>query len=220
LTIALASCGKAPYHQPEERFVFVASNINLPYWQEAQAGLTDAGAALGVKTDFTGPASYAPNEELIAFQKAVTEEPSGIMLSATKPDLFTTAIDGAIAQGIPVICVDADVPGSRRILFVGTDNVRAGTESGKLMAEILHGEGRIVVIAIPGQLNLDERERGVNEALKKYPGMKVVQTIDDRGSPRIANDQISALLQAKAKSMASSAWRHPAVRGHLRRCTA
>jgi hypothetical protein len=39
----------------------------------------------------------------------------------------------------------------------------------------------------------------VNEALKKYPDVKVVQTIDDRGDPRIANEQISALLQAKAK---------------------
>ena len=197
--IGLSSCDKPSYHQPEERFVFVAANINLPYWQEARAGLTDAAAALGVKTDFTGPVAYTPNEELNAFQKAVAEKPSGIMLSATKPELFTTAINGAIAQGIPVICIDADVPGSRRILFVGTDNFRAGMESGRRMGEILHGQGRIVVIAIPGQLNLDERERGVNEALKKYPGVTIVQTIDDRGDPRIANDQISALLQAKAK---------------------
>ena len=197
--VGLTSCEKSSYHQPEERFVFVAANINLPYWQEARAGLTDAAASLGVKRDFAGPVAYAPNEELNVFQAAVAQKPSGIMLSAAKPDLFATAIDGAIAQGIPVICVDADVPGSRRILFVGTDNVRAGMESGKLMGEILHGRGRIVVIAIPGQLNLDERERGVNEALKKYPDVKVVQTIDDRGDPRIANEQISALLQAKAK---------------------
>ncbi len=37
----LTSCGKVDYHQPEERFVLVAANINLPYWQEAKAGLTD-----------------------------------------------------------------------------------------------------------------------------------------------------------------------------------
>jgi ABC-type sugar transport system substrate-binding protein len=63
--------------------------------------LTDAAAALGVKTDFTGPVAYTPNEELNAFQKAVAQKPSRIMLSATKPELFTTAINGAIAQGIP-----------------------------------------------------------------------------------------------------------------------
>lgn len=194
----LASCGKAN-HQPEERFVLVAANTNLPYWQEAKAGLTDAAATLGVKADFTGPVTYAPNEELDAFQKAAAQKPSGILLSAAKPDLFTAAINAAIAQGIPVICVDSDVPGSRRILFVGTDNLRAGMESGRRMAELLRGRGRIVVIALPGQLNIDQREQGVNEALRKYPDVKVVQTIDDHGDPQIANDQISALLQAKAK---------------------
>src|SRR5207247_2735720 len=67
------------------------------------------------------------------------------ILSATKPDLFKPAIDAAIAEGIPVICVDADVPDSRRVLFVGTDNLRAGMESGRRMAEILHGKGQVVV---------------------------------------------------------------------------
>lgn len=199
LGIVLASCGPAPYHQQEERYFFIAANINLPYWQEAQAGFTDAAAALGVKTEFDGPASFAPQEELDAFQKAVAQKPSGIMLSATKPDLFRPAIDAAVAKGIPVICIDADVPDSRRVLFVGTDNSRAGAEGAKRMAELLHGKGSVVIITIPGQSNLDERVRGVNEGLKKYIGIKIVQTIDDRGDPRTANDQISALLQAKAK---------------------
>ena len=44
----LTSCQK-PYHEQEERYVFIASNINLPYWQEAQAGLQDASRQMGVK---------------------------------------------------------------------------------------------------------------------------------------------------------------------------
>jgi len=46
--IAIASCEK-PYHQPEERYVLVTANVNLPYWQEAQAGLTDIGKTAGVR---------------------------------------------------------------------------------------------------------------------------------------------------------------------------
>jgi len=41
----IASCAK-PYHEENERYVFVATNINLPYWQEAQAGFLDAARAL------------------------------------------------------------------------------------------------------------------------------------------------------------------------------
>src|SRR2546425_1841825 len=196
--IGLASC-QTPYHDQEERYVFVASNVTLLYWQEAQAGLTDAAKQLGVKSELTGPEKFDPQEQLRAFQKVVESKPAGIMISVTRPELFLDAINAAIAQGIPVITVDSDAPNSKRIMFVGTDNFRAGGESAKRMADILKGQGQGVVITIPGQLNVDERLRGVNETLKKYQGIKIVQAIDDKGDPRVANDNIAALLKAKAK---------------------
>lgn len=196
--VGLAGCQK-PYHDEKERFVLVSANVNLPYWQEAQAGLRDASQQMGVKADVVGPGMFEPQEELRAFQQAVSENPAGIIVSVTRPELFQSAIDGAVAKGIPVITLDADAPESKRLLFVGTDNFRAGEESARRMAEILKGQGQIVLITIPGQLNLDERVRGVNEVLKKYPGMKIIQTMDDNGDARIANDSISGLLKAKAK---------------------
>jgi len=196
--MGFSSC-QAPYHEDKERYVFVASNIHLPYWEEAQAGLLDAAKQMGVKAELVGPEKFDPQEQLKAFQGVVNSKPAGIMISVTRPDLLQDAIDNAVAEGIPVITVDSDAPTSKRLMFVGTDNFRAGMESGKRMGELLKGQGQLVVVTIPGQLNLDERARGMNEALKKYPGIKLAQTIDDKGDPRVANDNISALLKAKAK---------------------
>src|SRR5712664_4018212 len=53
----IVACAK-PYHEENEKYVFVATNINLTYWQEAQAGFLDAARALGVKADMTGPVTY------------------------------------------------------------------------------------------------------------------------------------------------------------------
>ena len=198
LGLALAAC-QEPYHQKEEQYYLISANINLPYWQEAEAGLRDAAQVMGVKAEMDGPATLSPKDELDSFQKAVALHPSGILISVTNQELFKPAIDTAVSQGIPVICIDADAPDSRRILFVGTDNFRAGEESGKRMADILKGQGQIVVVTVPGQPNLEERVRGVTEALKKYPGIKIAQTIDDRGDSRAANDGISALLAKKEK---------------------
>ena len=130
--------------------------------------------------------------------KAAALHPAGILVSVTNQELLKPAID-AVLQGIPVICIDADAPDSHRVLFVGTDNFRAGQESGKRMADILKGQGQVVIITVPGQFNMDERVRGVNDALKKYPGIKIAQTIDDKGDARNANDGISALLAKKEK---------------------
>jgi ribose transport system substrate-binding protein len=198
LAVMICACQK-PYHQPDERYVLVAANINLPYWQEALAGLTDIGKNTGVKVDMVGPTTFSPQEELAAFQQAVGQHPAGILVSVTDPKLFKDPIDNAILQGIPVITIDADAPDSNRVLFIGTDNFRAGQESGKRMGTLIGGQGRVVVITLEQQMNGEERVRGVNEALKKYPGVQVIQTIDDKGDERVAADAIAALLTKKEK---------------------
>jgi ribose transport system substrate-binding protein len=83
----LGSCG-TPYHQPEEHYILVAANVNLPYWQEAEAGLRDVGKLMGVKVEMTGPASLSPNEELTAFKDAIAQHPSGVLVSVSNPQHF------------------------------------------------------------------------------------------------------------------------------------
>src|SRR5438874_3513902 len=93
----IGSCAK-PYHEENERYVFVATNINLPYWQEAQAGFLDAAKALGVKGELIGPATYDPNSEVGMFRQVVEQRPAGICLSAARPEIFQAEIDKAVAQ--------------------------------------------------------------------------------------------------------------------------
>ena len=195
----IVACAK-PYHEENERYFFVATNINLPYWQEAQAGFLDAARALGVKAEMNGPATYDPSGEVGIFRQIVEQHPAGICLSAARPEIFQADIDKAIAQGIPVICVDADVPNSKRVLYIGTDNFKAGRESLKRMAALISGRGNIVVVTIPGQGNLDDRLAGVVDALKNFPSLKLSKILDDKGDLRNAYDQISELLQKKEKT--------------------
>jgi ribose transport system substrate-binding protein len=193
----LGSCQK-PYHQEDERYLFVAANVKLPYWQRAQAGFTDSAKVLKVKAEFTGPDRYDPDAELKAFQDAAASRPSGILVSPARPEIFRDAINAAVQAGIPVICVDSDSPASQRLLFIGTNNFRAGLESGEQMAELMHGHGTVVLITIPGQFNLDERARGVEETLKKYPSMHLGNIVNDSGVSQLAADNLSTLLQNKA----------------------
>ena len=198
LAAVLVGCQES-VHEKDERYVLIAANINLPYWQEADAGLRDVAKemGIGIKAEIDGPASYSPKDEVDAFQKAVASHPAGILVSVANPELFQAPIAAAISSGIPVICLDSDAPDSKRISFIGTDNFRAGQESAKRMADLLKGHGDIVLVTIPGQLNLEERVRGVNEALKKYPGIKIVQTLNDSGDSNKAFDAVNALLSAK-----------------------
>ena len=194
----LASCAK-PYHQETERYVFVSTNINLPDWKQEEAGFLDAAQSLGVKAELVGPETYDPLGEITVFRKVIDQNPTGICLSAAKPEMFTAEIEKAVAAGIPVICVDADVPNSKRILYVGTDNFSAGRESIQRMATLLPGGSKIVVLTIPGQRNMDDRLAGAVDALKNFPALKITKILDDKGNVGTANDLLSDLIQKKEK---------------------
>ena len=75
----IGSCAR-PYHAKTEKYYFVATNINLPYWQEAEAGFLDAAKALGVRAELVGPATYDPGAEASMFRDIVDKQPppSGI----------------------------------------------------------------------------------------------------------------------------------------------
>jgi len=194
----IGSCAKR-YHQENERYVLVATNIKLAYWQEAQAGFLDGAKALGVKAELIGPDTYDPYTQVTMFRQVLDQNPAGICVSAGRPEIFAKEIDKAIALGIPVICLDADVPGSKRVLYIGTDNVKAGRESLKRMAALLSDKGSIAVLTIPGQNNLDDRVVGVADALKNYPALKLTKILDDKGDKKSASDQVADLVQGKEK---------------------
>ena len=194
----IASCAK-PSHEAGERYVFVATNTSLPYWKEAQEGFLDSAKTLGVRAELVGPTGYSPNAELVTFRQVVEQQPSGICLSAARPEIFQSEIDTAVAQGIPVICVDSDVPDSKRLMYVGTDNVKAGKESLQHMAALLRDRGNIAVITIPGQRNLDDRLAGAVDALENFPEIKITKILDDKGDAKNASDLVAELIQKKEK---------------------
>lgn len=185
----LSGCAQNPHEK--DRFVAVAMNINLPYWQEAQAGFKDAARQLGVKVEFLGTPDFNPPEQKRLFDQAVSSRPSGILVSPSDANLLKASIDAAIQQGIPVLCFDSDSPESQRLLFVGTNNYEAGRRGAQVLGKLLAGKGSIAFLTIQGQYNLAERLRGYQDGLKAYPGIKTAATIDDRGDPGLANDLVT-----------------------------
>jgi ribose transport system substrate-binding protein len=194
----MASCA-TPSHDRGERYVFIATNVGLPYWKEAEAGFLDAANALGVKGELVGPTGYQPNAELGVLRNVIEERPAGICVSAARPEIFQADIDNAISQGIPVICVDSDVPRSKRVTYVGTDNFKAGKETMRRMATLVSGKSNIVVVSIEGQNNVDDRMAGAADALANFPALKITKILDDKGDPHSAADQIADLIQKKEK---------------------
>jgi ribose transport system substrate-binding protein len=192
LLLSFLSCGSA--HSSDEYYVFVAANLQVLYWQAADAGFSKAAEQFKVRSDFLGPQNYDPKDQRAVLDQAVQKRATGILLAVTDPALLKDSIDKAVAAGIPVITLDSDAPASKRLFFIGTNNYQAGLTGGQRLAQELKGKGNVVVFTMPGQPNLQDRLRGYRDALERSGGVKITRVVDIQGDPRIAFDTATQII--------------------------
>lgn len=191
LAACFAGCGR---HSKKEVFYLISVNSSLPYWQTVAAGFNRAAADYHVTARVRGPDNYDPQAELNAFQKAVAAKPAGILISVADAKVLQDPITAAVDAGVPVITVDSDAVGSRRLLFIGTNNLEAGRLGGRRVAERLGGKGNVVIYTWAGQPNIEERLKGFEDVFSNRPGIKIVQLVDIKGNELLAFDKTQAFM--------------------------
>ena len=177
----------------KQLYIEVSALGSLDYFYDHKLGMELAGKCLGVRTEYLGPSDYDMAAMVTVLEQSVARKPSGLVVVGFEPSL-NAVVDKAAAAGIPVVTVDADLPGSKRVAFVGTGNYRAGFEGGKKLASLLGGTGKVALMTKPGQSNLEERIKGYQDALAKA-GVQVVQVADTQSDPTVAAQAAAALLQ-------------------------
>ena len=180
-TAAVSAFAQAKIPAPKDQLYIEVSCLGgLDYFSAHKYGMKMVGEELGVKTDYVGPVDYDINAMVAAFEQAISRKPQGIVVFGSEPSL-NAIVDKAAAKGIPVVTVDSDLPGSKRIAYVGTGNYNAGVLGGNELAKILDGKGKVAVIYHPGQLGLEQRLSGYRDALAPFKGIQIVQVVDDQG---------------------------------------
>ena len=185
-------------HDNSERYILVTVNTRLPYWKAAASGLAKAAAQYGVKFDVRGPETYDPAAEAQELRNTLALKPAGLLVSVSDRSLMGPAIDEVVNAGIPVLTIDSDAPESKRLYFIGTNNMQAGVLGGKRLAEKLHGKGNVVFYSMPEQPNLEERLRGYKDVFEDYPGIRIVEVFNIKGDSGNAFDRTMHYLTDKS----------------------
>ena len=194
LTLVLPMFGQAKVAPKDQLYIEVSALGNLDYFYDHKMGMQMVGKELGVRTEYVGPAEYDMNAMVAAFEQAIAKKPQGLVVVGFEPSL-NSIVDKAIGLGIPVVTVDADLPGSKRLAFVGTGNFNAGVVGGTKLASLIGGKGKVAIMTRPGQSNLEERIAGYKSALAKFKDIQIVQVADTRSDPVVAAQAAAALLQ-------------------------
>jgi ribose transport system substrate-binding protein len=190
----VVSTGCGARHSDKEVYYLISANTALPYWQTAASGFKQAAAKYKVTARVVGPDGYDAQAELSELQKATAAKPAGILISVADVSVLQPGIDAAVSAGIPVITMDSDAVGSKRLYFIGTNNLEAGELGGKRVITKLGGKGNVVFFTISGQPNTEERLKGFKDEFASRPDIKIVDVVDIKGDPKAAFDKTQEFL--------------------------
>ncbi|MDL4842268.1 substrate-binding domain-containing protein [Aquibacillus rhizosphaerae] len=117
---------------------------------------------------------FSLEEQIKTIQQLKRDGIDFLILIPSDLKKLAPVIDELDRCNIKTICVDSDVPNSKRIVSIGTDNYEAGINMGNLIAKSLQGKGKVILSATNQyQENLMLRIKGIQQVLKDYPKIKL-----------------------------------------------
>lgn len=176
-------------------FVLIAEEYGNPYWDLVWEGALAEARRRGVTLEFTGPERAGIQEHLRLLDRAIATGVDGILTQGLSEAEFKPLIDKAVSHGIPVITVDTDAPGSRRISYVGTNNYGSGLLAGREVILATGGQARVGIIT--GNFhsaNEVQRVQGFRDAIRSAPGVQVVAVESSDISRLVAAEKAGQIL--------------------------
>ncbi|CAM4142306.1 substrate-binding domain-containing protein [Paenibacillus alkaliterrae] len=160
----------AAYH-----VMLIAQEVDNPYWRSIERGAQNASAAYGMHLDYVGPFRINPNEQIKLLEKAIASKVDAVVLQGINDPRYRAIIDQAVSKGIPIITIDTDEPGSKRLSYVGTDNFAAGIRMGELVAQSAADQASIAVLIGNEQApNQQLRLEGLRAVIERSPRLTIV----------------------------------------------
>ncbi len=196
-TTAPTSPAQTSTPQRTFRFAIIPKQLDNPVFNYAKMGALGAAAKLGnVEIYWNAPETNDEAKQAQIFETYVRQKVDGIAVSCVNAEIMRRVIDKAVEQGIPVVTWDSDSPNSKRQAFFGMDDYEAGKIIGEELAKLINGKGKVAILSgVQGAQNLTTRIRGVEDALKEYPDIRIVTTVYCNDDATRAESLINSVMQ-------------------------
>jgi ribose transport system substrate-binding protein len=173
--------------QAKKTLVLVTNGAS-DFWTVARRGIEKAQKEhldYNMELIVTGQATAA--EQRRELDDLLARGVAGISISVDDAPHATEELN-KVAAKVPLFTTDSDAPQSKRVAYIGTDNVAAGVQAGEEIKKALPNGGKIMLFV--GTLDADNARERVQGIRKVLTGSKI-EIIDVR------TDQVDF---AKAKS--------------------
>ena len=181
----------------DREIVFVFKVDGLLYGDACKRGAQQASDELdGVTVTYMAPDKADVGKQIEIIEQLIARKVAAIVISPNDAAAIRPIVDRATEAGVKVFTWDSDAPDTKRIFYVGADDVGIGVEVADRLAKDMGEKGKVQIVS-GGRAadNLNAHVRGFEEGFKKYPSITLVK-------PYIYNDDDNQ----KARSLAVQAF--------------
>jgi ribose transport system substrate-binding protein len=161
------------------------------YWKSVHAGALKAQqelAAAGTMVHilWKGPIREDDRDQQIqVVENFIGSHVAAIVLAPLDRQALVAPVEEAADAHIPVVVFDSSLQTDKIASFVATDNREGGQLAGQRLGELLGGHGNVVLLRYAvGSASTEAREEGFLEAIKGFPGIKVISADQYSGPTR------------------------------------
>lgn len=192
--------------EPEKgiKIGMIAKSQSNPVFLAARRGAESQAAALSkeleikVSIEWRTPGDEDAQKQAEFIEQLVGSGVDAITIACSDAAKVTRAIDDAVAKGVVVMCFDSDAPDSKRLCYVGTDDLDAGRLVMENLAELLGDKPGTIAILAGNQTatNLQKRVKGAEDELKKHENLKLKQVYYHKETPQDAYAEVESVQKA------------------------
>jgi ribose transport system substrate-binding protein len=196
MTVCLCACSKT---DSKEYIAVIAKAVNSDFWHNVNNGVLSAATEYNVTVTFEGPENeenyYAQNSLI---ENAVKNGADAIVLSAIDYNNSVETVNAAVREGVKVIAIDSDVNSDAVSLFIGTDNIAAGKETGKAAVDGFSADSEIIIGLVNYNANTDngnQREKGFREYIGTVSNARIAASVTAESNEKSATAAAEKLLR-------------------------
>jgi len=195
LTSGIALAQQQPIDRTGDYYAVICPFLSLDYYGEYKRAIKLLEEELpGVTVELLGPADYDEEATFMYIDQAIARGADGI-LTMPWSETWTPYVDKAVDAGIPVILIGVEIPGSKRLCYIGTANYVMGQRAAEWIAERIGYKGKVAVMRSPALANVTERYEGFKDTMEKYPDIEIIADLDHQMDSAIGAQEIVGVVQ-------------------------
>jgi ABC-type sugar transport system substrate-binding protein len=137
-----------------------------------------------------------PARQAAQIEDFITQQVDAMLVAPCDSSAVVPYLQNATAAGIPVFTADIAAHGGNVVSHIASDNVEGGRLAARTLAHLVGGSGDVIIIDHPEVASVQDRTRGFDEEIRKFPGINVVARPSASGQRARAMAVMEDMLQA------------------------